>query len=233
MEAWLDWARGPAFRFALALLVLGVLRHVFLLVAGIRLAMKRAGDKKLPWKAILKSTVSWLFPARHLGQSPFFSAASVVFHAGVILAPLFLVSHVYLIEQSIGVSWPTLPAILADVLTGAAILGLGTVLVLRVSSRAARALNRPVDLWLPSLLLVPFLSGFLAMHPALNPIPFDAMLLVHVLSGALVLALIPFTKLVHFVSLPATQLVSEVGWHFPPDAGERVAVALGKENQPI
>ena len=29
------------------------------------------------------------------------------------------------------------------------------------------------------------------------------------------------------------QLVSEAGWHFPADAGEKVAEALGKENQPV
>ena len=233
MEAWLDWAAGPAFRFALALLVLGILRHVFLLVSGIRGAMARAGDKRLPWPAIRKATALWLFPSGHMRKSPFFSAVSLIFHIGLILAPLFLVSHVLLIEKSIGLSWPTLPALAADLLTVATILGLGTVFVIRISNRQMRALNRPVDLWLLALLFVVFTAGFLAMHPKLNPVPFDAMLLVHLLSANLALALVPFTKLVHFVMLPPTHLVSEVGWHFPPDAGEKVAAALGKENQPI
>ena len=49
----------------------------------------------------------------------------------------------------------------------------------------------------------------------------------------LALLVAPFTKLVHIALMPATQYVSEVGWHFVPDAGEKVAKALGKENQPI
>ena len=30
-----------------------------------------------------------------------------------------------------------------------------------------------------------------------------------------------------------TRLLSEVAWHFPADSGRHVAVALGKENEPI
>ena len=43
----------------------------------------------------------------------------------------------------------------------------------------------------------------------------------------------PLTKLSHMILMPFTQLVSELAWHFPPDAGTRVAVTLGKENEPI
>jgi hypothetical protein len=53
------------------------------------------------------------------------------------------------------------------------------------------------------------------------------------LSANLLLVLIPLTKLSHMVLLPATQLVTELAWHFPPDAGSKVAVSLGKESEPI
>jgi hypothetical protein len=33
--------------------------------------------------------------------------------------------------------------------------------------------------------------------------------------------------------LPLTQLVSETAWHFPPDAGARVEIALGKVGEPV
>ncbi len=45
--------------------------------------------------------------------------------------------------------------------------------------------------------------------------------------------LIPLTKLSHMVLIPGVQLVSEVAWHWPPDAGSKLAVTLGKENEPI
>jgi hypothetical protein len=35
------------------------------------------------------------------------------------------------------------------------------------------------------------------------------------------------------ILLPLTQLVSELAWHFPPDAGSRVAITLGKEKESV
>ena len=61
----------------------------------------------------------------------------------------------------------------------------------------------------------------------------DAALLTHVLCGDLLILLVPVSKLSHMALLPLTQLVSELSWHFPPDAGHRVAVVLGKEQEPV
>jgi nitrate reductase gamma subunit len=103
----------------------------------------------------------------------------------------------------------------------------------RIASRATRALSRFQDYALPLVVAVPFASGFLVMHPGLNPFPHEATFFAHVMSANLVLVLIPITKLSHIVLLPATQLVSELAWHFPPDAGSRVGGALHKEGEPI
>lgn len=233
MEEWLDFARGPVFRFAIMIMILGIIRHLVVTALSVRTIMARAGDKVLPWKSIRKATLGWLFPIKHLGQSRIFTAASITFHVGVVLAPLFLMSHVLLIDRAIGLSWPTLPNILADILTVLAIIGMTVVLVLRAGTTEGRVLSRVSDYAILILTILPFLSGFLVMHPGLNPFGFQFSMLVHVLSGSLILAILPFTKLIHVVILPATQLVSEAGWHFPPDAGEKVAAALGKENQPV
>ena len=71
------------------------------------------------------------------------------------------------------------------------------------------------------------------MHPGMNPFSYEAMLFVHVMSANLVLVLIPITKLSHMALIPGVQLVSEVAWRWPPDAGSKLAVTLGKENEPI
>jgi hypothetical protein len=57
-------------------------------------------------------------------------------------------------------------------------------------------------------------------------------MLVHVLSGELVMVLLPVTKLAHSVLLPAGQLVSDVGWRFPPEAGEEVLAILESKRRP-
>lgn len=233
MEAWLDFARGPFFRFALALFVLGLIRHAIVTWLGVRNALSKADDKKLPGAAIRKATVRWVFPFRAFNEKRSFSVASVAFHVGVILAPLFLATHVLLVERATGIAWPTLPNLIADILTIAAIVGIVFMFASRVSTPDGRALTRGQDLWVLILVGLPFLSGFLAMHPTVNPLPYPFTMLVHVLSANVALAIVPFTKLVHIALMPATQYVSEVGWHFPADAGEKVAKALGKENQPI
>jgi hypothetical protein len=94
-------------------------------------------------------------------------------------------------------------------------------------------LSRFQDYALPLVIAVPFATGFLVMHPAINPFAFQATLLVHVMSANVMFVLIPITKLSHAILIPGTQLVSEVAWHWPPDAGSKLAVTLGKENEPI
>jgi hypothetical protein len=233
MEAWLAWARGPLFRAAFAFMILGLLRHVGLTVWEMARAMRRAGDKSLPARAIVKATVRWLFPVRQLRNRTLFSATTLLFHISILLVPIFLVGHVALWRQGLGISWPALPNSVADVLTLLAIVAAVALVVERAAPVDARSLSRFQDYALPLVIAVPFVSGFLAMHPALNPFRFESTLLVHVLSADLVMILIPVTKVAHCVLLPATQWVSEVGWHFPPDAGSRLAATLGKENEKI
>ncbi len=59
------------------------------------------------------------------------------------------------------------------------------------------------------------------------------MLLIHVLLGNLVLILIPTSKISHCIIYPLSQLIFQLGWHFPAATGRHVAAALAKENEPI
>lgn len=233
MEQWLEWARGPFFKFAFFLMVLGLLRHLIMTVAGIVQAIYRAGDRTIPYKAVFVTTVNWLLPFKKLGNRLSYSIASVVFHIGLILTPVFLLPHITLWRRGLGIYWPSLPHVTVDILTLVTIAaGLG-LMVGRVGSRESRRISRVQDILLPPLLMVPFITGFLAMHPALNPIDYNTTMFVHVVSANIIFVLIPFTKLGHMIILPATQLVSEVGWHFPAESGDDVTIALKKENVPI
>ena len=83
------------------------------------------------------------------------------------------------------------------------------------------------------VLLVTVLFGCLAAHPAQSPFGARTMLLLHILGGDLVLVLIPTTKIAHCVLYPFTQLLFQLGWHFPAETGRHVAIALAKEDEPI
>jgi nitrate reductase gamma subunit len=156
-----------------------------------------------------------------------------LFHICILIVPVFLGGHIALWARGIGVSWPAIPNAVADVLAIVAIVTVVALIAQRASARATKSLSRFQDYALPLLIAVPFVTGFLAMHPASNPFSYDAVLLVHVLSANLIFVLMPITKLSHVALMPSVQFVSEIGWKWPADSGSRVAVALRKEEEPV
>lgn len=233
MEALLDWARGPVFLFAFSFMLLGLIRHVALTLWEVAVVIRRAGDKTIPYRTVFRATLEWLVPVRKVQSRLLFSLTSVLFHVAVIIVPVFLAGHAALWARGLGISWPAIPNGVADVLTIVGIVTAVALIIQRLSARATRGLSRFEDYFLPVAIAVPFATGFLVMHPSLNPFSYQATLLVHVMSANVVLILVPITKICHCVLLPFTQLVSEVGWHFPADAGSKVGAALGKEGEPV
>lgn len=236
MGEWLAWARGPLFRACFAIMLLGVLRILFLSALNIASLIRQShkNGRTVAWGEIVEPTLRWLFPLKKTFEvRAVFSVTSVIFHVSIILTPIFLGAHILLWQRGLGFSWPAVGNRLADYLTLIAVLSGLALFAQRIGSKAGRALSRTQDYALPLLIIVPFLSGYLAMHPHVNPFDYTTTMFVHVMSGNLIFLLIPFSKLSHLALFPAAQLVSELGWHLAPGAGERVAVALGKENEPI
>ena len=229
MEHWLDLARGPLFAFSFLVMFLGLARHVLLQVHAL-VTKKGLRLRQAPWRRIASSALGWAVPVRHLDRSTLvMTTASFLFHVGAITVPLFLADHVRMWEALFGVSLPSLSRNAADVLT---LLTLGCAVVLmsyRVVIRRSRELSRPSDYVLLVMILLPFLSGYMAAHPGVNPLPWQTMMLIHVLSADLLMFIVPFTKLAHMVLFPFDRL-SAVHWQLRPGAGNRVAEALyGKE----
>jgi nitrate reductase gamma subunit len=233
VEFWVEFARGPLFRAALAFMVLGLLRHLFVAVWESASVYRRAGDKSIPGRNVLRATLAWVFPVKKVGNRLVFGITTMAFHLSVIVVAVFLPGHVALWESGVGVSWPAIPNSVADVLTVIAIVTAFLLLVERSAARDSRTLSTAQDYVIPLLVALPFVTGFLVMHPGLNPMPFAPTMLLHALSADLLLFLIPVTKLSHIVLQPATQMVSELAWHFPPDSGRKVALALGREEDRI
>ena len=233
MDTAIEIARGPLFQISLAVCLLGLAYRLITTFYQVGSAWRRAGDRELPLRAVARATALWLFPRRLLRARPLYSVASIVFHAGIILIPLFLAGHVALWQASIHIPWPVLGRGFADVLTVATAVAITAVLLERIVSRAPRALTGTQDVLVLVLLLGLIVAGFFAAHPSLSPFAARTMVLVHVILGDLALILTPATKLVHCALVPITQLVFEVGWHFPAESGQHVATALGKENEPV
>lgn len=233
IDVLLQWLRGPVFWAGLAFMVLGLGRHVAITLWGIVRTYRRAGDRTIPTRQVLFATVKWLIPIQGLKNRLLYGLNTLIFHISIILVPIFLAGHIALWKRGTGLSWPALPNGISTALTIVAVVAAITIVIQRVAFRESRRLSRFQDFVMPLIVAVPFATGFLVMHPAWNPFSHQFMLFLHVLSGDLLFFLIPLTKLSHMVLLPGTQIVSELAWHFPPDAGHRVGEALGKANEPI
>lgn len=223
MNALLDFACGVLFAFSFSLMILGLFRLVALALLGTGEAFLRAGDRTIDYAAILRDTLSWLFPIRRWAAGrPAYSLISIAFHVGLIPVPFFLAAHIHLWKQATGVSWPAMPQILADVLTVVTILGGIALFWGRILNRSARAISRLQDFLWPLLLTVPAFSGFLCANFDLSAGAYRYWMLVHVLSANVIMICIPFTKLAHCVLMPLTQLVGSIGWKFRAEAGNRI-----------
>lgn len=233
MEAWIDFGRGPLFRLAFSLMVLGLLRVVALTVIGIVESYRRNLDRIVPWKEVGKQTLAWLFPIGRLWRKRLvYSTVSLLFHIGLIVVPLFLTAHVLLWKRSVGFGWAPIPQQLANWLTLLAIVcGMGLFLG-RVLHSGARALSRVQDLAWPLVLVLPFATGFICSNAAIAPKTYQTLMLVHVWSANLIMLMIPFTKIAHCVLAPLSQVVTSIAWKFPAGAGDRVVATLGYTDLP-
>jgi len=234
MKTILEFAQGSLFEFALAILVLGLARHVLLSLIGFLRARRRTTRKRLDVVELAARTVRQANPLRYLVRARgLYTFLTMLTHAGLLIVPIFLAGHITLWERGLGFRWPSIPAVLADVLTLTTIGALLALLVARLAHPASRRISRFQDWLLPPLLLVIFASGYLMAHPWVDVLPYPATRTIHVLAGDGVLLLIPFTKLAHMILLPFSQLAVEMGWRFVPGAGAKVRRTLGKEGRPI
>ena len=173
---------------------------------------------------------SWFLPFKHLIKGTrIFSSVSFIFHAAAIAVSVFFIDHVVLWENFLGVSLPSIGRALADILT---LITIGCILILiacRIFVRRQREMSKKSDYVILIMVLLPFLFGFFAGHPAFNPFPWETAMLLHILSAEALFMVIPFTKLSHIV-LYFFDRLSPVHWQLKPGAGDKIAEALfGKE----
>ncbi|MDR3176407.1 MAG: hypothetical protein LBU06_07745 [Desulfovibrio sp.] len=146
----------------------------------------------------LHSIFRWLLPyGTHGWRSyPLLTLCFFLFHAGLVLLPLFLPGHTVVLEQTVGFSPPSLPQFAGDALTALSLFGGFFLLLRRIALPETRLLGTFGDYALSALVLLVLASGLLARMQATN---YDLWLLLHIAAGELTLILAPFTKLSHMV----------------------------------
>lgn len=149
-------------------------------------------------KFSLRSIMHWIIPFGSTSWRihPVVTVVTFILHFCILLLPLLISAHVVLISQAWGISWPVLPDAVADGLTFVAICGALFFLLRRATLREVRYLSTVSDFILIILVGAPFVTGFLAYHHVLN---YQLMLILHIVSGEIMIMAIPFTRFSHMI----------------------------------
>jgi nitrate reductase gamma subunit len=133
---------------------------------------------------------------------PVYYGVSYLFHILLFLLPVFLFSHIVLINESLDIAWPAIHDATADIMTLAVIASLIFFALRRRFASDVRFLTSVQDHVLILLVLMPFVTGFLAYHQIFS---YEWMVIAHVLSGELMLVIIPFSRFSHMITAPLTR----------------------------
>lgn len=162
--------------------------------------------------ATLRSLAHWLVPfnATSWRLHPAMTVATFVFHLCLVIMPLFLTAHVVMVKLAWGLGWATLPEQLTDGLTVAVMACCLFFLGRRLVRPEVRYLTTASDYVLLAIAAAPFVSGFMAYHQLGG---YNTWLLLHIVSGEIMLVAIPFTRLSHMLLalFTRTYIASEFG----------------------
>lgn len=149
-------------------------------------------------KYSLRSLLHWVTPfgSRNMRKQPGMTILTFAFHLCLIITPLFLMPHIILIQKAWKISWWALPKSVADALTVIVIIACLIFLIRRVTNPTVKFVTVASDYLLLAIAIAPFLTGFLSDHQG---VAYRPMLIVHILTGNIMLIAIPFTRLSHML----------------------------------
>ena len=193
---------GPLLWIAVLTFIIGSLVR-----AALFLSVSRKADKIMyqyfSWKYVFATLGRWLLPInKDVVKNPIFTGLGYIFHICLIVVPIWLSGHIALWEESrFEWSWTPIPDGLADWMTLIFLAIALFFLLRRIISADIRLISTFSDYLLLVVIALPFMTGFFLTHGTLDSIVFlgDNMQIIHMLSGELMLILIPFTKLSHYI----------------------------------
>ena len=206
-----EFSRGPLVWIAFGILLVG---GVYRVVSVAKLAKK---DKVvwpyMRWKFGLRSIMHWLIPygSANMRMRPVFTLVSFLFHICLLLTPILTAAHVFLWKESWKISWWTLPDTLSKVMVIIVLFGGLVFVVRRIANPTVRFVTTAADYVLVVLVLAPFATGLMAYYQMFD---YQTIVIIHMWTGAIWLAMIPFTRIVHMLFFPLTRayMGSEFGF---------------------
>ena len=155
-------------------------------------------------KYSLRSILHWSTPfaTENMRRHPGLTIVAFAFHICLLLSPIFLLAHVTLIDEAWNVSWWTLPEGAAQILTLIVIAACVFFLVRRLVSPEVNYVTSASDYIMLAIVAAPFVTGFLAYYQWFG---YQILMILHIISGEVMLVAIPFTRLSHMFFAPLTR----------------------------
>ncbi len=192
---------GPLLWLSFAVFIIGCIFHIVSYIKGLAWQADRVAYKEhfsAGIKGAIRSIFFFLIPfgTRTWRAKPGFTVLFFAFHIGLVITPIFLTAHNIILKERWGIALPTIPECVADILTVIVILAAIFILLRRIALPEVRIITTSYDYLMLLIATAPFITGFIAYHmfPGYN-----FWLILHILSGEIMLISIPFTKLSHFV----------------------------------
>ncbi len=192
-----EFLAGPALWAAFIIFFVGFIVRLTNLY-GISKERDRVFYNHVDMKWAFRSIIHWLIPLGSVGlrRQPAAAIAYFLFHVCLLGVPLFLLAHNTLWQEAFGISLPSLPDSVSDVLTVVFVMAALVLLARRIIRAEVRFLLTAWDYFLLTLTTAPFVTGFLAYHQIG---PYKLILILHILLSEILLIIIPFSKLGHAV----------------------------------
>jgi nitrate reductase gamma subunit len=203
MHSLYDFVSGPMVWLTFIVFIGGSLYRIVRLMVMVHKKEKFVYSY-MSWKYSLRSIAHWIVPFATVNwrRHPVLTIVTFAFHICLILTPIFLLAHVVLIENAWDLSWWTLPDGLADLMTLIVIAGCVFFLVRRLVTPEVQYVTSASDYVILAIVAAPFISGLLAYYQWFG---YQTLVIIHILSGELMLVAIPFTRLTHMLYAPLTR----------------------------
>ena len=155
----------------------------------------------MSWKYSLRSILHWVTPfaTKNWRLHPLLTITTFLFHICLVLLPLFLLSHIILWDESWNISWWSIPEGFSHLMTLIVVAGCIFFLVRRLTSPEVRFVTTASDYIILALVAAPFITGFIAYHQLFA---YKVVVMLHMLTGEIMLMAIPFTRLMHMLFSP-------------------------------
>jgi nitrate reductase gamma subunit len=196
------FVEGPLLWIASLIFIIGSVVKVAIFI-GVSRQKDKVIYQHFSLKYVLVTIGRWLLPLnKDVVKNPVVTILGYIFHFCLIVVPIWFSGHIVLWEESrFGWSWSALPEGLADWMTLVFLAIALFFLIRRVVSDDIRLLSTFSDYALLIVTALPFLTGYFLTHGTLENTAFlgENMGVIHMLCGELMLVLIPFTKLSHYI----------------------------------